>query len=535
MAREVPLVTVKQGQISGTVEENVYGGKYLAFRGVPYAKPPVGPLRFKVPEPAEPWTGVKKCTQFGGSCAQMDFLTRQIIGGDDCLYLNVYTPAIEVSSKRAVMVWIHGGGFVAGSADGKIYGPDYIVRKDVVLVTINYRVGVLGFLNLETEEAPGNQGLKDQVLALKWVQENISNFGGDPNNVTIFGESAGAASVHYLCISPMSQGLFHKAIAQSGVATNPWAISSKNVKDYAVKLAAELGKDITDPVELVEFLRTIEPQKLVDAQQQCFKKLGSYVLIGSFVPTVDSKSSEPFMPQHPSILMKAGVKVPLLLGYNENEGTFLVSSFLYPDLKKSMEKLDINFERAMHPEMEETMRMENVNSQDLRRLYFGDKRIDMNTRDNYAAFLGDMMFIKGIHDVVRLQAEKNAPTYFYKFTFEPELSLAKQMFGIESRGATHSEELIYLFYPQALLTFGLNAPKLGSKEHNVVEYITQMWTDFAKMGNPTPMTTNLISALWKPVEKGDTIRYMNIGEKLRMETTKAGEQTFDWKYMKNKL
>ncbi|XP_078047071.1 esterase FE4 isoform X2 [Augochlora pura] len=530
MAREESLVTVKQGQIHGSVEENVYGGKFIAFRGIPYAKPPVGPLRFKSPEPAEPWTGVKECTEFGGTCAQMDFMTRQIIGGDDCLYLNVYTPAIEVSSKRAVMVWIHGGGFVAGSSDGTVYGPDYIVRKDVVLVTINYRVGVLGFLNLETEEAAGNQGLKDQVMALKWVQQNISSFGGDPNNVTIFGESAGAASVHYLCISPMAQGLFHKAIAQSGVSTNPWAITTKNVKESAVHLAAELGKETTDPEELVHFLRTIEPQKLADAQQKCLKKLNSYVMMGSFLPTIDSKSSEPFMPQHPSILMKAGVKVPLLLGYNENEGSFLVSN-----LTKAMESLDSDFGRAMHPEMEDTMRLDNVSCEDLRRLYFGDKPIDMSTRDDYALFMSDMMFIRGIYDVIKIQAEKNLPTYFYKFTFDPKMSLAKQMFGVESRGATHSEELIYLFYPQAIKAFGLDAPEPGTQDHNVIEYLTQMWTDFAKTGNPTPMTTNLISALWKPVEKGDTIRYMNIGDKLRMETTKAGEQTFNWKYMKNKL
>lgn len=535
MAREEPVVTVKQGQLRGAVDENVYGGKFLAFRGVPFAKPAIGPLRFKDPQPPEPWTGIRDAKEFGSSCGQFDFFSNQVIGSDDCLYLNVYTPTIDVSSKRAVMVWIHGGGFVCGSSDSTIYGPDYIVRKDVVLVTINYRVGVFGFLNLETEEAPGNQGLKDQVMALKWIQENIANFGGDPNNVTIFGESAGGASVHYLCISPMSQGLFQKAIAQSGVSTNPWAIITKDVKEYAVQLAAALGKETTDPQELVEFLRTIDPVKLAGMQHKLLAKKSLYVMMGLFGPTVDSKSSNPFLPQHPSILSKAGVKVPLLLGNTDNEGSMFLGSLLCADIKKTLESLNTNFEKIVHPEMEETLKMDEITLEELKRLYFGKKTIDMNSRDVYASYFSDMMFFRGIYDIVTLQSEKNVPTYYYKFSYDPELSLTKQRFGIECKGATHSEELMYLFYPYVMKLMGLSPPQPGTTDHNVMEYLTQMWTDFAKTGNPTPMTTNLISTLWKPIEKGDTVKYMNIGEKLRMESIKLSEQPCYWKFTKNKL
>ncbi|XP_076291110.1 juvenile hormone esterase isoform X2 [Lasioglossum baleicum] len=530
MAREEPVVTVKQGQLCGAVDENVYGGKFLAFRGVPFAKPPIGPLRFKDPQPVEPWIGIRDAKEFGSSCGQFDLFSNQVIGSDDCLYLNVYTPTIDVSSKHAVMVWIHGGGFVCGSSDSTIYGPDYILRKDVVLVTINYRVGVFGFLNLETEEAPGNQGLKDQVMALKWVQENISSFGGDPNNVTIFGESAGGASVHYLCISPMSQGLFQKAIAQSGVSTNPWAIITKDVKKNAEQLAAALGKETTDPQELVEFLRTIEPAKIAEMHQKLLVKTGSYVMIGLFRPTVDSKSSNPFLPQHPSILAKAGVKVPLLLGNTDNEGSLFVSN-----VKKAMESLNTNFEKIVHPEMDGMMKMDEITLEEIKRLYFGKKTIDFDSRVDYASYFSDMMFLRGIYDTVELQAEKNVPTYFYRFTYDPEISLTKQRFNIECKGATHSEELVYLFYPYVMKLMGLSPPEPGTKDYNVMEYLTQMWTDFAKTGNPTPMTTNLISTLWKPIEKGDTVNYLNIGEKLRMESTKLEEHTCYWRFMKNKL
>ncbi|XP_031829086.1 juvenile hormone esterase isoform X2 [Nomia melanderi] len=530
MAREDPVVTVKQGRLRGTVQENVYGGQFLAFRGVPFAKPPIGPLRFKDPEPAEPWTGIKDATEYGNWCSQMDIFTREFIGDDDCLYLNVYTPTTEVTSKRAVMVWIHGGGFVNGSGDNTFYGPDYLIRKDIVLVTINYRLGIFGFLDLDDEVAPGNQGLKDQVLALKWVQENISSFGGDPNNVTIFGESAGGASVHYLCISPLAQGLFHKAIAQSGVSVNPWAINTRDTKEFAFQLAADRGLETKDPVALVEFLRTIDAKTLVTMHYSSMNKEKNFLFSGLFKPNVDRKSPTPFMPQHPAIIMKAGVKVPLLIGHNSNEGSLFLSN-----IEKVLQKVNANFDDIVHPETEAAMKKDDISSADLRNIYFGDKPITKETQQNYADYMSDMMFTQGIYDVLRIQMEKSTPTYFYKFTFEPEISFMKQKFNIEVSGASHAEELMFMFYSKLLKLMQINPPEPKSRDHNVLEYLTQMWTDFAKTGNPTPMTTNQIPALWKPLQKGDVYNYMNIGEKLRMETTKREEHTFDWIMMKNKL
>ncbi|EFN67608.1 Liver carboxylesterase 31, partial [Camponotus floridanus] len=161
------------------------------------------------PVPPEPWSGSRDASKYGNVAVQIDIIQKsEIIGDEDCLYLNVFTTDIKSSEKRPVMVWIHGGGFFFGSGDSTLYGPDYIVKKDVVLVTLNYRLGVLGFLNLYDKVATGNQGLKDVILALHWVQENISEFGGDSENVTIFGESAGGAIVHYLTLSPLSEGAY---------------------------------------------------------------------------------------------------------------------------------------------------------------------------------------------------------------------------------------------------------------------------------------------------------------------------------------
>ncbi|XP_076168705.1 juvenile hormone esterase [Ptiloglossa arizonensis] len=533
MAYKSPVVTVKQGQLRGVIEENVYGGQFLAFRGIPYAKPPIGALRFKDAVPPEPWTGIRDALEYGGNCAQFDIFTHKLFGGDDCLYLNVYTPLNEASLKRSVMVWIHGGAFVHGSGDSRIYGPDYLIRKDIVLVTINYRLGVLGFLSLENELAPGNQGLKDQVMALKWVQENISNFGGDPDNVTIFGESAGGASVHFLTISPLARGLFHKAISQSGVAMNPFALIYGEPKQYAFRLAAQLGKETTDPETAVEFLKTIDAQQLVTAGRKLLTPVDMLVIFGVFGPCIDNKSLNPFLPQHPSILMKASPKVPYLIGYNSNEGSILVNLIQNGEI---LEKVNTDFEVAVHPEILKSLKKDGISVTDVKRIYFGDQLLSENTMQNYADFLSDMMFLQGIHDVLKVLREKDAQiTYLYKFTYDTGDSLLKQTLNITLPGTTHAEDLSFLFYPHMLKELNLNPPEPGSEKHKVVEYFTQMWTDFAKTGNPTPVTTKLIPMIWKPLGKSDVYNYMEISDTLCMKIGKQEEHTSDWKRMKNKL
>ncbi|KAG9436182.1 esterase FE4 isoform X1 [Apis mellifera carnica] len=538
MASENTIVRVKQGELRGVVEETDYGDQYLAFRGIPYAKPPIGPLRFKDPEPLEPWSGIRDASKHGDVCAQNDTLFRQLKGSDDCLYLNVYRPVAESKTKRAVMVWIHGGAFMVGSGNDDIYGPDYLMRKDIVLVKINYRLGVLGFLNLEHEIAPGNQGLKDQVMALKWVQENISSFGGDPNNVTIFGESAGGGSVHYLTISPLAQGLFHKAIAQSGVAINPWAIITKEPSKYAYELAAKLGEKSTDPKTVLEFLRTVDAQKLAFTETQILKTNQPYVTFGTFAPCIDNKSPNPFMPRHPSEMMKTGIKVPLLIGYNENEGSSVIN-FLFQHVESEdvMQNVNENFEIVIPLELQPYLKKQSITPNDLKHYYFGKEIISEETKQKYADFMSDVMFLRGIHDVINIQMEKAAEsTYMYKFTYDSEMSLLRMVMNVTLPGATHADELQYLFFPD--LSKKLANRKLlevGTDMYIIMEYFTQMWTDFAKTGNPTPKVTDLIRTIWKPLQKTDTYNYLRIDKTLKMESYSKSGQRFDWNRIKNKL
>lgn len=188
------VINTTGGQVRGVEERtSLFGDRYFSWKGIPFAEPPVGNLRFSDPVAHRGWTGIRDASQHGDSCA-VSGIIRDQRGSEDCLFLNVYTQSII--DKRPVMVWIHGGAFILGSGDDAMYGPDYFVTEDVVYVTINYRLGILGFLSTGDRHAPGNYGMKDMVMALKWVKANIVNFGGDPDNITIFGESAGGVAVH---------------------------------------------------------------------------------------------------------------------------------------------------------------------------------------------------------------------------------------------------------------------------------------------------------------------------------------------------
>ena len=219
-------VKTQSGPVEGTESQD---GRIRIFRGIPFAAPPVGELRWQPPRPVSPWEGVRKATAFGNRCMQAPIFSDMIFRdemSEDCLYLNVWTPARAATERLPVMVWIYGGGFQAGSASEPRQDGEKLAGKGVVVVSFNYRLGVFGFLahpELTRESghnASGNYGLLDQVAALQWVKANIAAFGGDPGKVTIFGESAGSFAVSALMASPLAQGLFHRAIGESGAFFN---------------------------------------------------------------------------------------------------------------------------------------------------------------------------------------------------------------------------------------------------------------------------------------------------------------------------
>ncbi|KAJ8687537.1 hypothetical protein QAD02_023331 [Eretmocerus hayati] len=505
------VVNARCGRLRGSIEDSFEGYKYCSFKGIPYAEPPVGQLRFKDPVPLEPWTGEKNATSFGPMCAQTDAITQVSQGDDDCLYLNVYTKSIASTKRRPVMVWIHGGAFMFGSGDDMLYGPDYLLRKDIVLVTINYRLGVLGFLNFNDPVAPGNQGLKDQIMALKWVQQNIASFSGDPKNVTIFGESAGGASVHYLALSPLAKGLFHKAILQSGVACNTWACSS--TVEHAYKICEILGNKSKDPAVLVEFLRTIDCKTLIEAQRHAKFPLDKIQSVFSFGPCVDVKSKDPVVPMHPREAVKKGLHVPCIIGCNTREGILFLDGMGGDDF----EKFDKNFEEHLNPVTRKMIERNKITPNEFRAIYFKSDSITEQDSEEYVDFSSDVHFIEGIHRTVKYQVKHNsAPTYFYRFSYDKGFSLTKASVSSTLHGSSHFDEVQHLFSMRVLDILGIEKPQKGTVQYKIVQQMTEMWANFAKYGRPTPVTNDLITTHWLPVTDERIFRTLDIGPELRM-------------------
>lgn len=223
--RPGPTIQTQDGQVQGQEETVDVFRRHFSYKGIPYAAPPVGNLRFRAPVRPAPWSGVRQAFNHGAICPQLGLTGDAVSGNENCLFLNVYTPT-SMSGVLPVMVYIHGGGFGAGSGNSDQLGPEIILTEDVIYVSVNYRLSVLGFINTGDAESPGNNGLKDIILALRWVQSNIGFFGGNPNDVTILGTSAGGAAVHALVLSPAASGLFHKAQSHSGKFRNGRSLST---------------------------------------------------------------------------------------------------------------------------------------------------------------------------------------------------------------------------------------------------------------------------------------------------------------------
>ncbi|KAH0819041.1 hypothetical protein GEV33_003750 [Tenebrio molitor] len=284
------------------------------FQKIPYAAPPIGDLRFQPPVPPNKWEGTLNATYLDAICYQIS--TDLPEETEDCLYVNVYTPELPSEDNNVaipVLLYIYGGGFYEGHAMQYRRGPEYLIDHDVVIVTFNYRLGPLGFLSTEDTVVPGNNGLKDQQLAIKWVHENIQLFGGDPEKITIVGESAGGASVSHHLLNKNSEGLFRAAIMESGTAINPWSLQ-RNAKQNAFSFGAVLNStfsSVNDSQLLLEYLLTVSAKDLDDAS----------VLVSGWAPVIEIEHDEAFVTEKMYGLIRSGnfVKVPILMGINSEE------------------------------------------------------------------------------------------------------------------------------------------------------------------------------------------------------------------------
>ncbi|XP_063830889.1 juvenile hormone esterase-like [Ostrinia nubilalis] len=482
-----PPVRVSGGWLRGSVSPDGSHARYLA---IPYA---TVQQRFQAPGPEPKWNGIFEAIDDHIRCTQSWSLGSNFTSGqEDCLILNVYTPLnVDVEKPLPVMVFIHGGAYLRRSSSRFMYGPDYFINKGVVLVTLNYRLGVLGFLCLGIKEAPGNVGMKDQVAALKWVQRNIRAFGGDPDNVTIFGESAGGASVTLHVLSPMSKGLFHKAIVQSGSSLSEWSFQYEHVR-MASLFAKEMGLDSKDPYEIFKFFTNKTLSELVVTMVPRMEGTLRVISAIIFSPCAEQiiEGVEPFLTDLPYNILIEGKynKVPMMVGSNTEEGLLFAGS----DDSEMLKKVD--FEKALPKDLSfPSKEVREAIVTKLKKIYGGKNYVSTDSlMYQISKYYGEPFFnYPLIEETNVIMQTSSRPIWHYLFGYDGRRNIAKLSAGLQRMtGATHGDELFYLFSQEIV-------PNLF--ETNMIEKMTAMWTNFAKYGDPTPVTSELLPVKWPPV------------------------------------
>jgi len=448
-----PIVTTSAGLVEGLSERDL-----RIFRGIPYASPPVGQARWKAPSKVKPWSGVRPATEFGPACAQPSGRDGSIYSNDlgptseDCLTLNVWAPV--TASKAPVFVWIHGGALVSGSSKEKVYDGARLAAQGIIVVSINYRLGVFGYLAHPelSAESPlgisGNYGLLDQIEALRWIRQNIGSFGGDPSNVTIAGESAGGLSVMYLMASPMARGLFSKAIAQSA-----YMISTPELKQrkFGAPAAEEAGTALAAAVHApnITALRAMDASALsVAAAAANFSPFGNidgHVLTGQLVDVFDRGEQAP---------------VPLLAGFNSGEIrslTFLV----LPDPANAAE-----YERIIRERYGDL-------ANEFLRLY-----PSANVHESILATTRDALYGWTAERLVKKQAALGQPSFLYLFDHGYPTADAAGLHGF------HASELPYVFCTPNRTPPRWPRIPATPEEEKFSDAMMQYWSSFARTGQP---------------------------------------------------
>jgi para-nitrobenzyl esterase len=480
------MVRVDGGQISGATADGV-----RSFKGIPFAAPPLGDLRWKAPQPVVAWSGVRQCDAFGPECPQAPYpqgsmyATPPARQSEDCLYLNVWTTA-KPGQRLPVMVWIHGGALTRGSGAHAVYDGTSFAKKGIVLVTINYRLGPFGYLAHPdlTAESPnhssGNYGVLDQIAALKWVQRNIATFGGNPGRVTIFGESAGSWSVNTLVATPLARSLFQGAIGESGASFQPGMHlkEDRNGMPSAEKVGAAFAK--ASGADSISALRAVSADRIVDLfnSDSEGKKFRTQPNIDGWV-----------FPDEIRNIYAQGKQndVPVIVGSNANEMTTLTSPAIVP------KTLDDYRKRVAQQYGEAVKEFDAVYP----------VKGDGDIAGAVLGSLRDATFTLGMRTWARMTATGHSKAYLYFFNHAPPGPNSKYL------GAYHASEIIYVFDNLAQRS-GTPWTEADSK---LAQLISSYWVNFARTGDPNgkglPVWSNYEAGAEPYMEFGDPVQLRN--------------------------
>lgn len=492
-----PEVTTTNGKVRG-YSQTSYNSKIVStYLGIPFATPPTGDLRFQRPIPVQNWTGTLECKKLPNSCPQIKFNVFKGKAGEkgeemwnyntnsseDCLYLNIWAP-VSTTKKLSTLVWIFGGGFIYGTSTLSLYDGTYLAAyRDVIIVSINYRVGPFGFLYMGTDRAPGNAGLIDQVVALKWIYNNIEYFGGTKDSITLFGESAGAASVSYLLASDLSKNYFQRAILQSASLLGSWAYQSPEI---AIRYAQDLAKIVScgdrNKDDTVACLKQVPVDDLTNKAWD----LNITHVQWPFAPTIDNY----FIKKSPTEIMKTEkfVNKDILLGFNTDEGAFFLLYYLLDAIPYPASG-NMTWERflAEIPKIVSTDGYSQI-SKEKDKLLFDAILFYYNawspevTSAQYFDILddiaGDFNFKCPVADLAEILAsypDRNASVFGYFFDQHTSVSDWPDWTGV-----LHGDEIEYIFGVPLKSTMS----SYSSNEQWLSRYMMEYWTNFAKTGQP---------------------------------------------------
>ncbi|KAJ8669923.1 hypothetical protein QAD02_001182 [Eretmocerus hayati] len=527
-----PAVKTPLGTYLGYYKVSLNGRKYAAFEGIPYAQPPIGPLRFENPVPITTRLGRFNATKKGQICAVYEEYAPlkndqpppedSIKGSEDCLFLNVYMPLLDDPRKlMPVIVYLHGGWY---QYNGGFLHDKYLADRDVIYLTLNYRLGLLGFLSTEDEVVPGNMGLRDQNLALRWISQFIRYFRGDPAKVTLLGFSAGSASAQYHQLSPLSRGLFSRSIALSGTVFNLWAFAAGS-KQKAKQLATLFRCPINSSRSMIICLKKVPTRQLIGASKRFHTWQTNPE--APWGPVIDKYSRRPFIPRSPKEIFESRsyYDVPAIYGVAQDEGCDPISAFVpHANLLQELDKNWVSIAPALLGyNYTIPNSMYDKVAVDSRKEYLGNSTIDINSVAQLQQLLTDQRFFIGIETGVRLQAVASLnPVYMYYYSYRATTSMSDDLSGTRNNyGVCHGDDVNLVFDS----TISAESQKTV-KDHQMTNFMLDMWTSMAYFGAPR------LGVNWRPVDASDSeLKYLHIagpGNVSMSGSTDFGRKSF-WK------
>ncbi|XP_076236213.1 juvenile hormone esterase isoform X2 [Calliopsis andreniformis] len=522
-------IWTKFGQVQGLWSRSSSGRLAAHYLGIPYAEPPLGELRFRSPQPwNHTWNDTYYALKDATPCTQMKD-NGDVVGSEDCLYLNIFVPMAwedsEAKRKLPVMVYIHGGKFTKGNVNSHEYAPDYLMDHDVILVTLTYRLNIFGFFSTGNKVSPGNYALKDVVMALRWIHENIESFHGDPNSVTLWGHSSGAAVAHALALTKKTEGLFNRYIMQSGNMLSISLFNSKHkIRRASLKAASLLNclPQMEESTELVTDSATNEnstrqPEKVTEPEShgtdeednyseeedeeitRCMRSVDAETLVKvlqdfnvwrgnpccTFGPAMEDDSDDAILTMHPREIIKNYMfrDLPCMIGVVEGDGLVKSMDILaHPEVRDALLN---NLEDYLLLLLEYQGRITNTTAfiSAITDFYF-DGNITENLLRNITELEGDALIISSLYQTLKYHSEfMKSNIYFYSFSYRGTFSHTFKYGTLVRYGAAHGDELNYLF---PLLNRMFETEMLHNTEDDIlmINIMTEMWTSFAKKGVP---------------------------------------------------